>query len=78
MLENKVIVEPILPDTEEDYASDEYNEDDNKNTIEWGEDATKIKCEENDDCRPSLRDGSIRLTGGRDEAEVKWVALEQT
>jgi lysyl oxidase-like protein 2/3/4 len=41
----------------EDYHNDE--EESNGNTIECGE----------DDCRPSLPDGSIRLVGGRQESE---------
>ena len=55
----------IIEDDDEDY----YEEI--PNTIEWGEEPTNEVCPESEDCRPSLKDGTIRLTGGRDETEVK-------
>jgi len=53
----------IIEDDDEDY----YEE--NPNTVEWGEEPTNEVCPESEDCRPSLKDGTIRLTGGRDETE---------
>merc|ERR1711970_764606 len=50
----------------EDY-SDDYDEN-KENTVAWGEESNNDDCD-NSDCRPSLKDGSIRLTGGRDETE---------
>ena len=55
----------------EDY-SDDYDEQSNENTVEWGEESENDVCNDEDDCRPSLKDGTIRLTGGRDETEVKY------
>ena len=53
----------------EEY-SDKYEDDSDDNTVDWG-DLTNEDCDDESDCKPSLKDGSLRLTGGRDETEVK-------
>ena len=52
----------------EDYR-DDYEEN-RENNVDWGEESNIDECHDTD-CKPSLKDGSIRLTGGRDETEVK-------
>jgi len=50
----------------EDYR-DDYEEN-KENSVDWGDESDNDDCDSTD-CRPSLKDGSIRLTGGRDETE---------
>ena len=39
--------------------SDEYNEESDKNTVEWGEESANVVCPDEDDCRPSLKEGPM-------------------
>merc|ERR1719431_873343 len=57
--ENAAIAQEEIEE-DEDYHNDEYSEE--ENTIEWGE-----VPEEGE--KPSLRDGTIRLSGGPDDNE---------